>query len=64
MPNELKQIASIENYKPIKTKSTPNGYYIKYESKIDRDKNLSAKEYFNVIKPCLSEMDNSVNNGK
>ena len=33
--NELKQIASIKNYKPIKTKSNPNSSYIEYESKRD-----------------------------
>ena len=26
--NELRQIASIENYKPIKTKSIPNDNYV------------------------------------
>ena len=32
-------------YKPIKNKSAFNGNYIKYESKGDKDKNLSSKEY-------------------
>ena len=30
-----------EYYKPIKTKSAFNGNYIEYESKGDKDKNLS-----------------------
>ena len=54
----MKKIASIKNYKPIKTKSTPNGNYIEYESKRDKDKNLSHKEDFDMIKPYLSVMIN------
>ena len=42
-------------YKPIKTKSA---YYIEYESKGDKKKNLSPKEYFSVIRPYLSDMIN------
>ena len=57
--NELKQIASIKNYKPIKTKSTLNGNYIKYESKRDKEENLSPKEYFDMIKPYLSDIINN-----
>ena len=53
----MKKIASIKNYKPIKTKSTPNGNYIEYESKRDKDKNLSRKEYFNMIKTIFTQYD-------
>ena len=42
----------------MKTKSAFNGNYIEYESKGDKDKNLSPKEYLNVIKLYLSDMIN------
>ena len=45
-------------YKPIKTKSAFNGNYIEWESKGDKDKNLSPKEYFDIIRPYLSDMIN------
>ena len=45
-------------YKPIKTKSAFNGNYIKYESKRDKDKNLSPKKYFHMIRPYLGDMIN------
>ena len=35
-----------------------NGNYIEYESKGDKDKNLSPKEYLNIIRPYLSDMIN------
>ena len=57
--DELKQIERIKNYKTIKTKSTLYGNYIKYESKRDKDKNLSPKEYFDMIKPYLSDIINN-----
>ena len=41
--NELNQIASTENYKPVKTKSILNDNYIEYESKRDKAKKLSPK---------------------
>ena len=44
--------------KPIKTKSVLNGNYIEYESKRDKDKNLSPKEYFDMIRPRLRDMIN------
>ena len=47
--NELNQIASTENYKPVKTKSILNDNYIEYESKRDKDKNLSPKPYSSSI---------------
>ena len=45
-------------YKPIKTKSAFNGNYIEYESNGDKDKNLSAKEYLNMVRPNLSNVIN------
>ena len=45
-------------YKPTKTKGVFNGNYIEYESKGDKDKNLSPKEYLNIIRPYLSDMIN------
>ena len=40
------------------TKSTFNGNYIEYESKGDKDENLSHKEYFYMIIPYLRDMIN------
>ena len=70
--NELKQIAKMRRlmptqekknqstdedyYKPIWTKSAFNGNYIEYESKGDKNKNLSPKEYLDMIRPYLSDM--------
>ena len=45
-------------YKPIKIKSASNGNYIKYESKVDKDKNLLPKEYLDIIRSYLSDMIN------
>ena len=45
-------------YKPIKTKSTFNGNYIEYESKGDKDKNLSLEEYLDMIRPYLRDKIN------
>ena len=48
-------------YKPIKTDSTFTMNYIQYQSLGDEDKNLSVKEYVDIIRPYLS---NVVNNHK
>ena len=45
-------------YRPIKSESAFNGNYIEYESKGDKDKNLSLKEYLYMIMPYLSDMIN------
>ena len=45
-------------YKPIIARGAFNGSYIQYESKGDKGKNLSAKEYLNMIKPYLSDIVN------
>ena len=42
----------------LKTKSAFNGNYIEYKSKEDNDKNLSPKEYLDMIKPYLSDIIN------
>ena len=65
---EYKGIRDVENlfnqsndedyYKPIKTKSAFNGNQIEYQSKGDKDKNLSPVEYFDMIRPYLSDIIN------
>ena len=45
-------------YKPIKTKSAFKGNYIEYEIKGDKYKNLSPKEYLDMIRPYLKDMIN------
>ena len=44
--NLFNQSIDEDYYKPIKTKSAFNGNYIEYESKGDKDKNLSIKKHF------------------
>ena len=44
-------------YNPIRTKSAFNGNYIEYESK--GAKNLSPKEYLDMIRPYLSDIINN-----
>ena len=46
-------------YKPIKTKSAFDDNYIEYESKGDKDRNLSLEDYFNIIRPFLKDMINN-----
>ena len=43
-------------YKPIIAKGAFDGSYIQYESKGDKGENLSIKEYFNTIRPYLSDI--------
>ena len=45
-------------YKPINPKSASKNNYIEYESKGDKNKNLSSEEYLDIIRPYLSEMIN------
>ena len=62
----IKDVANLFNgvstfedyYRPTKTKSAFNGNYIEYESKGDKDKNLSPKEYVNMIRPYLNDVIN------
>ena len=42
-------------YKPILVKSSFNESYKYYESRGDKDKNLSIEQYLDVIKPYLSD---------
>ena len=62
---DYKGIRKIENlfneinenyYKPIKTKGAFNDNYIEYESRGDKDKNLSLENYLNIIRPYLRDM--------
>ena len=46
--NELKQVAKID----------ASNNYIEYESKGDKDNNLSVKKYFRMIRPYLSNIIN------
>ena len=45
-------------YKPIIARGDFNSSYIQYESKEDKGKDLSIKEYLNIIKPYLSDIIN------
>ena len=45
-------------YKPIIARGVFNSSYIQCESKGDKGKNLSIKEYLNTIKPYLSDIIN------
>ena len=46
-------------YKPIRTKDAFNDNYIEYESKGDKDKNLSPEDYLDIIRPFLRDMINN-----
>ena len=66
---DYKGIRDIENlfgevneedyYKPVKTKGAFNNNYIEYESKGDKDKNLSLEKWLDMIRPCLRDMINN-----
>ena len=56
--NLFNQSTDKDYYKPLKTKSAFNGNFIEYESNGDKDKNLSAKKYVNMIRPYLSNIIN------
>ena len=45
-------------YKPIKTNDAFDSNYIEYESKGDKNKTLSIKEYLNMIRPYLRDIIN------
>ena len=60
----LKKITFIQSvdedyYRPTRTKSGFNGTYVEYESKGDKDKNLSPKEYLDMSRPYLSGTTNN-----
>ena len=46
-------------YKPIIARGVLNSSYIQYESNREKGKNLSIKEYLNMIKPYLSDIINN-----
>ena len=46
-------------YKPIRTKSTFNDDYVEYESKGDKDKNLTPEDYLDIIRPFLRDIINN-----
>ena len=46
-------------YKPIITKGSFNSSYIQYESRGDKGKNLSIKQYLDTIRPYLSDIINN-----
>ena len=56
--NLFNQSNDKDYYKPMKTKSAFNDNYTEYESNGDKDKNLSAKKYLNMIRPYLSNIIN------
>ena len=53
---DLFDLSIDEDYKPIIPRGAFDGSYIQYESKGDKGKNLSIKEYLNIIKPYLSNV--------
>ena len=65
---DYKGIRQIENlfdkidedyYKPIKTNGAFNDNYMEYESRGDKDRNLSLEDYLNIIRPFLKDMINN-----
>ena len=54
--NLFNQSTNEDYYKQIWTKSSFNGIYIEYESKGDKNKNLSTKQYLIMIRPYLRDV--------
>ena len=48
-----------DHYEPKKSVCAFNNNYIQYESIGDGDKNLSIKEYIDIIRPYLSDIINN-----
>ena len=48
-----------DHYEPKKTASGFNNSYIQYKSTGDKDENLSAEEYIDVIRPYLIDIINN-----
>ena len=46
----------VDYYEPKEVKSAFDGSYVLYESKGDKDNNLSIDEYFDIIRPYLRDM--------
>ena len=55
--NLFNQSTDKDYYQPVKTKSAFNGNYTEYESRGDKEKNLSSEEYLD-IRPYLSNIIN------
>ena len=55
---EIEKSLSEDYYKPTKTKSAFNGNYLEYESKGEKDKNLSPEEYLDMTRPYLNDIIN------
>ena len=51
-----------DHYKPITVKGSFNNSYTQYESKGDKNKILSIREYLNIIRPYLIDMINDHKN--
>ena len=49
-------------YKPIKTNGAFTKNYVEYESRGDKDRNLSLEDYLDIIMPFLENMINNYNN--
>ena len=47
-------------YKPVRVNNFFSNNYIEYESNGDRNKTLSAEEYFNKIRPYLKDIINNL----
>ena len=56
---ELQEKIKINYYKPIKTKGAFNDNSIEYESKGDKNKNLSPEDYLDIIRPFLRDIINN-----
>ena len=48
-----------DHYKPVKTVSAFHDCYTQYKSIGDKDKNLSIKEYIDIMRPYLSDIINN-----
>ena len=57
--NLFNKINEEDYYEPIKTKHAFDDDYIEYESRGDKDNNLSLTEYLNIIRPYLKDMINN-----
>ena len=54
--NLFNKIREEEYYEPIKIRDSFDDNYIEYESRGDKDNNLSLEEYLNIIRPYLRDM--------
>ena len=54
--NLFSNVDDDDYYKPILIKSSFKDNYKYYESRGDKDKNLSVKQYLYKIMPCLSDL--------